>query len=191
VERGAFILPHGSDEASAVELARARGALLAGRRGDGYSLSPRSLVQIAAGTRLVLPSPNGSAICVRASRYGKVLAGSLRNRSAIAARATALGGPFAVIAAGERWPDGTLRPALEDLAGAGAIAACLPGSRSPEALAAIAAWEAIGQPGQALAACASGRELLERGFGEDVELAAALDADRRGTELLDGMFGAR
>ena len=59
---------------------------------------------------LVLPSPNGATISLEANCRGYVLAGCLRNRSAVASRAAALGGPFGIIAAGERWSDGTLRP---------------------------------------------------------------------------------
>ena len=40
-------------------------------------------------------------------------------------------GRFTVIACGERWPDGSLRPSLEDLLGAGAILASVPGDPSP------------------------------------------------------------
>ena len=39
----------------------------------------------------------------------------------------------------------------------------------------MAARAAAPDLGQFLAACASGRELRERGFGQDVELAAQLD----------------
>jgi len=50
----------------------------------------------------------------------------------------------------------------------------LPGRRSPEAALAVAAFERF-RSGlhDALAGCVSGRELLDRGFPEDVELAAA------------------
>ena len=39
---------------------------------------------------------------------------------------------MAVIACGERWPGGGLRPSLEDQIGAGAVLACLDGAPSPE-----------------------------------------------------------
>jgi len=46
-----------------------------------------------------------------------------------------------VILACERWEDGSLRPTVEDLIGAGSILRFLPGTRSPEAQATIAAFE--------------------------------------------------
>jgi 2-phosphosulfolactate phosphatase len=89
----------------------------------------------------------------------------------------------AVIAAGERWEQagpqtGSLRPAVEDLVGAGAILAALaPARPSPEVAAAIAAFRtAAPDLVRFLAASASGRELRARGFGQDVALAAQLDA---------------
>ncbi len=48
---------------------------------------------------------------------------------------------ISVIAAGEKWPDGSLRPALEDLLGAGAILSRLEGNLSGDAQAAVAAFE--------------------------------------------------
>jgi 2-phosphosulfolactate phosphatase len=84
----------------------------------------------------------------------------------------------AVLAAGERWPDGSLRPAAEDLIGAGAIVAGLdPAGASPEAqLAAAAFWSVSESLDATLLACASGRELRDRGFAVDVHVAASLDA---------------
>jgi 2-phosphosulfolactate phosphatase len=176
-EAGAEILPWAGDEAGARDLATSRGALLAGRREDraGYSLSPASFVGVPSGIRVVLPSPNGATLSLAASGRGFVLAGCMRNRAATCAQARLLGGPFGVIAAGERWPDGSLRPAVEDWLGAGAIVAGLPGVPSPEATAASAAFAAASDLAGVLRGCASGRELIDKGFSRDVELAAELD----------------
>jgi 2-phosphosulfolactate phosphatase len=101
----------------------------------------------------------------------------------------------AVIAAGERWREigdqsGSLRPAVEDLVGAGAILTALQPTRSsPEAIAAMAAFRAAAPDlGRFLAGCASGRELRERGFGQDVELAAQLDVSANVPLLRSGAF---
>jgi 2-phosphosulfolactate phosphatase len=189
-ERQVVVFPYRSRDPGAAKLAERHQAALAGRRGTGYSLSPASVMGAPAGMGLVLPSPNGAAISLEAASRGHVLAGCLRNVSAIGRRAMVLGGPFAIIPAGERWKDGTLRPALEDLVGAGAIAAVLPGKPSPEAAAAIAVFRSVvGRLADTLMSCASGRELVESGFPEDVRLAAELDADTVAPELLDGRFG--
>jgi 2-phosphosulfolactate phosphatase len=189
--RKAIVFPYRWNDSSAVGFAGRQGALLAGARGDGYSLSPESLLAVPAGARIVLPSPNGSTIALQAGSRGGVLAGCLRSRAAVCARAVARGGCVAIVAAGERWPDGALRPALEDLLGAGAIAAGLPGSRSPEAEAAVAVFESMASRlAGVLPSCVSGRELVERGFSRDVELAAALDVDDVAPELVEGAFRA-
>jgi 2-phosphosulfolactate phosphatase len=83
-----------------------------------------------------------------------------------------------VIAAGERWPGGELRPAVEDLWGAGAFISALGSSGlSPEATAAAGAFGAMGPPSTALMGCASGRELVAGGYVDDVVVAAGLDED--------------
>jgi 2-phosphosulfolactate phosphatase len=189
--RGAVVLPFLWKDERVQAFAAERGALVAGSRGDpsGYSLSPASLAALPGGARLVLPSPNGSQLSFLAAESGAVYAGSLRNASALAARLREAGGPIAVVAAGERWPDARLRPAAEDLIGAGAILARLAGTRSPEAELACAAWRAAEtQLERVLRECASGVELAERGFARDVELAAELDADPVAPRLRDGAF---
>lgn len=77
--------------------------------------------------------------------------------------------------AGERWKeDGSLRPAFEDLIGAGAIFSYLHGSLSPEAEVAVATFQAFRQDLLGyLKKCSSGKELIEKGFESDVELSAA------------------
>jgi 2-phosphosulfolactate phosphatase len=118
-----------------------------------------------------------------------LLAGCLRNASAVAAAARAVGGPVGIVPAGERWPDDTMRVAAEDAIGAGAVAATLPG-RSPEAELAVAQFAAARDRGLAdvLAATASGRELRAEGFAADVDLAAALDASTAVPRLRDGFL---
>lgn len=190
--RGAVVYPYAGPADELAAFAAARGAEAAGRHGSGsrYTLSPASLLEIAPGTRLVLPSPNGSTLSLAAGET-PVLAGCLRNAAAVAAAAQALGRRIAVIPAGERWPDGTLRPALEDWLGAGALLTCMAGALSPEAEAAVAAFRAAAAAlPAALMRCASGRELIARGHAADVELAAALDGGGSAPRLVEGAYRA-
>jgi 2-phosphosulfolactate phosphatase len=76
---------------------------------------------------------------------------------------------------------------VEDLLGAGAIAAALGGSLSPEAAAAAGAFESV-DVGTQLVHCESGRELVDAGFPQDVELAAMLNVSRTVPVLRDGAF---
>jgi 2-phosphosulfolactate phosphatase len=125
-----------------------------------------------------------------------VLAGCLRNAAAIAnwlvwELAAEQLAAVALVAAGERWPDGSLRPAVEDLWGAGAILARVAGAApqlrfSPEAATAAAAFAAVeSELEERLAGCASGRELTEYGFAEDVAIAGELDSSTW-VPVLDG-----
>jgi 2-phosphosulfolactate phosphatase len=188
---GAVILPYRWRDASAVTFAASQQALLAGSRWHstgGYSLSPASLVAIASGTCLVVPSPNGATLTLLAGST-TVLAGCLRNATAVAAMAEHLGRAITVIAAGERWDDGSLRPAVEDLLGAGAIINALSGTHSPEATAAAAAFCAgQAQLADTLRRCASGKELIIRGFATDVDLASRLDCSTAVPLLCEGAY---
>jgi 2-phosphosulfolactate phosphatase len=178
VSRGAAILPHPWADPSAAEFARTHGAELAGRRRQArYSLAPASYLEAPAGLRCVLPSPNGAQVTLAAARTASVvLAGSLRNARAVAEAAQRIGRSFNVIPAGERWMDGSLRPALEDSLGAGAILASLSGTRSPEADATVALFERYRTSLAAvLEQCGSGRELEGRGHDQDKFIAGALD----------------
>ena len=178
VGRGASVLPYRWKDAKAAGFALRNQAHLASphRSWGDWSLSPASLQSIPAGTALVLPSPNGSTLCL-AEDGVPVYTACLRNAAAVAARLAAAGGPLAVIPAGEQWEDGTLRPCLEDWIGAGAVLSLLPGTPSPEAELAIAGYERFrGDLCGVLWRCGSGKELRERGFPEDVELAAAYGA---------------
>jgi 2-phosphosulfolactate phosphatase len=193
VGRGASVFPYRRRDQSAEEYASSLDALLAGPvRGAGFSLSPASLQAIPAGARLVLPSPNGSTLSL-ATGQTPTFAGCLRNARAVAEAAQALGRRILVAPAGERWPGSqTLRPAFEDLVGAGAIIHYLRGTRSPEAtLAEAAFWRCRDELADYLKRCSSGRELVERGFAADVELAAALNVSRVAPLLVGGAYTAQ
>lgn len=207
VDAGIAVYPYRFRDASAAAFAASHGAVLAvGRReagATGVSLSPVSIRRAAGSSvlgragKLVLPSPNGSAICRALAGSGTVVAASLRNAPAVArwARQTAGGAPIAVVAAGERWPGDLLRPAVEDLWGAGAVIAALADAGmtglSPEAATAAAAFRAV-LPGlrTALAECASGRELAEDGFGAEIPVAAEYGASAVVPVLVEGTFRA-
>jgi 2-phosphosulfolactate phosphatase len=119
----------------------------------------------------------------------KTLTGCLRNAAAVARTASKVGRRVAVIPAGERWPDGTLRPCLEDLLGGGAILDRLPGSLSPEAEAAVKIYQAFRHQLPAkLYSCGSGKELIELGFEEDVNLASELNVSECVPMLVDNAY---
>lgn len=183
VARGVLIHPWTTHEETA-RVARALGAVVAARREDaarlgGVSLSPTSLTTLDPGSRVIMPSPNG-ATCTRLATAGAhaTLIGCARNAGAIA-RALRGAERATLVACGERWPDGTLRPALEDWLGAGLILAQMTpdASWSAEALAARAMASALGDLHEVLRGSASGQELVERGYPHDVIFAAKLDAD--------------
>lgn len=191
-ERGAVVFPYPLQDGQAAAYADSVDAKLASsKREAGFSLSPGSLQTIPSGSRIVLPSPNGGALCF-AAHCGNLLTACLRNAAAAATAATRLGSTFALIPAGEAWPNGEIRPSFEDLVGAGGVISRLPGRRSPEAEAAAAAFEFFrGNLQAALRECGSGRELIERGFAADVDLAARYDASINVPFLTDRAFVGR
>jgi len=190
VEQGAKVWPHIGGE-SAGRLARDIDAVLAGTRSahEGLTLSPASLRHLPPDSRIVLPSPNGSSIAFAAVNGARpVVAGCLRNAAAVARHVRDVG-RVGLVPAGERWPDGSLRPAYEDFVGAGAIVDRLQGldpgvSLTPEAEASAWAFRAL----RPLAACQSGAELMDRGFAEDVRIAAEVDASSVVPALVEGRF---
>ncbi|MEV5242321.1 2-phosphosulfolactate phosphatase [Streptomyces cinnamoneus] len=201
VEAGTRVFPYAwRDETAAVFAKDKAAALAVGRRAatpaSPWSLSPAALRQAPFTPRLVLPSPNGSAITAAAG-VSTVVAGCLRNAPAVG-RWLARHGygsaerPVVVIAAGERWPDQSLRPALEDLLGAGAIIAALEsqggGPLSPEASVARACFMQTPDVVSAVTACSSGIELARSGFADDVAIATELDSSTIVPVLTDGAF---
>lgn len=179
---------------TAVDVAVSRGASVAPQRWNAAKhtgrspLSPSALESVAAGGELTMPSPNGSTLATHAGNAATFTA-CLRNCRAVADRARQFGPRIAVIPAGERWPDGALRPAIEDLIGAGAVLAALPGRRSPEAEAAAAVFERFrGNLRDTLIRCSSGKELVERGLARDVEMAADYGVSSAAPILRDGRF---
>ncbi|MBD2207064.1 2-phosphosulfolactate phosphatase [Calothrix sp. FACHB-1219] len=176
-KNGAIIYPYQWRDDSAINYAKSVNGELAKSRMSqaGYSLSPASLTKIPTGSRLVIPSPNGSTLTLLTGKT-PTIAGCLRNCEAVAKFAQKYGSKIAVIPAGEKWEDGTLRPAFEDLIGVGAILSFLNGSFSPEAESALAVFqtfrnELLGY----LKKSSSGKELIAKGYELDVELAAVFN----------------
>jgi len=179
VERGASVYAWPGHAAGAADFAACEQAILCTDRSrTTFSLSPESLLRVERGTRLVLPSLNGASLVAAARDVASaVVVASLRNASAVARWLARWDGPIAVIAAGERWPDDTIRFALEDWLGAGAVLAALGGAQSSEARSAAEAFTASrARLAEILGDSVSGRELVSRGFGADVALAADYDA---------------
>jgi 2-phosphosulfolactate phosphatase len=207
VDAGIVVYPYRFRDSSAAAFAASRGALLAvGRReagSSGVSLSPLSIRHaVASGAlrrvgKLVLPSPNGSAIARQLGGTVPVVAACLRNAPAVARwiRRTHGRSPVAVVAAGERWPGDLLRPAVEDVWGAGAVITALVDAGvtglSPEAASAAAAFRAVLPTlRSSLAACASGQELTADGYGPEIAVAAEYGSSTAVPLLVDGAFRA-
>ncbi|ASR38699.1 hypothetical protein BAY61_31010 [Prauserella marina] len=207
-DRGVAVFPYPWRDSTAAEFARSNDAVLAvGRSRAGFgevSLSPETVRSADGLSRLVLPSPNGATIARAVARTGSQVIGvSLRNAKAAAAwtvgrlATMGLGSPVTVIAAGEQWADGALRPAIEDLWGAGAFIEALAASMerstpevlSPEARGAVAAYRDVAPelPGR-LHDCASGRDLVASGFAGDVEVAGEVDQSDVVPVLHDAVF---
>ena len=178
--RGVTVFPYRWHNGTEHEFAASVNAQVADPSGEGISLRPASLVDAPAGLRLVLPSPNGSALTfgARAAGATRALVGCLRNADAVA-RSLDDCDTVAVIAAGERWKGttGPLRPALEDLLGAGRIIRSLGrSSMSPEArIASIASDIDDGELRAMIRECGSGREKRFRQRADDIGLAVDLD----------------
>ena len=179
-------------------------AMLARRRNVGpgeFSLSPASLDAVPRGQRLAMTSLNGGRCVGAAADAPWVATGWLANRSAVAPRSTTFpadghaarctivpygetcAGPFMAEQVGElpAANRGFVRPSIEDHLGAGAVVDALSTDvrRSVEAEAAAAVFERHRDRLEStLAGGASGCELVHRGFGDDVSVAARLDAHR-------------
>lgn len=191
VGQGAVVFPYRWRDGSARAFADQMSAELADSSDSlGMSLSPVSLLRLGPGDRVVLPSPNGSTCAVVAAERGAtVVAACLRNATAVARYLDTLDGSVLVIGCGERWEDETLRPAVEDYLGAGAVIAQLRGTMSPEAELCGTTWES-NRPAlsRVVAGCVSGRELAMRGWQADLDYALAVDASESVPVMIDGAF---
>jgi 2-phosphosulfolactate phosphatase len=175
--RSIVVYPYSGPWEEAEAFAQKHGAVLARHRGEGgFSLSPAAFATAPHVERIVLPSPNGSTLTLLAAQNSQVLCGCLRNAAAIA-EACAGYESVGVVPAGEKWPDKSLRPALEDWLGAGAIISHLSGTWSHETRAAAAAFE-VHQANllETLMTIPSGVELIDKGYPVDVEIAGQYNA---------------
>ena len=185
VGAGAVVFPC-ADKRGATMYARSIGAEEAVSRHEvpakgRFSLSPLTFSKVERGAKIVLPSPNGARCSLAAAKAPIIVAGAFVNSRAVADyaldEAISRGCDISLMACGEMLTpygkDLSIRFALEDLLGAGAIAAHLNCDKSPEARAAESAFLAV-KDGlrNVLFECESGHELLEMGYPQDIEFAA-------------------
>ncbi len=190
VQHGGIIYPCASQE-QAARVAQQVGAELAVMRKEvpakgRFSLSPITYLALEAGSRVAISSPNGATCCGYGAQAPVLLVGTLLNAQAVATTLSSLleqkpALNATIIACGERWripsEDGSLRFAVEDYLGAGAILSYLHHAMTPEATLCRGAFlQASNNIATLLWDCASGRELRDIGFEEDVRHAARLNA---------------
>jgi 2-phosphosulfolactate phosphatase len=189
--RGAVVFPYRWADEGAQDFANSISAALAnGSNSRGLSLSPLSLLALEHQDRVVLPSLNGATCALLAARAGStVIAGCLRNADAVGRAFVDYDGPITVIACGEHRPDATLRPALEDLLGAGAVLTKLGGRPSPDARAAIATWrDTKHRVDETMKTCSSGVELQHKGASGDIVYCSQVNVSDIVPVLSDGAF---
>jgi 2-phosphosulfolactate phosphatase len=178
-KNGAIIFPYRWKDNTAIEYAKSLNAELASferKYSDGFSLSPTSLLNIKPNTNLVLPSPNGSTLSLTTG-ITPTLCGSLTNAKAVAIKAKTFGTKISIVPAGEQWADKTIRFAFEDLIGAGAIISYLTGNLSPESKVGLNTFKnSESTLLEDIKMCSSGKELIKRGFEQDVILACNLNS---------------
>jgi len=152
---------------------------------DKPTLSPVSFSQEHNCKKYVLTSQNGSFCTWIASKVPALLVGSLLNARSVADAANHIQkqtkANITVIPCGEQWEaiklqEDTLRPAMEDYLGAGAILSFLAGKKSPEAeLCAAAFIHSKQNIDEFIWDCGSGRELRKKGFELDVKHCSILN----------------
>lgn len=143
------------------------------------TLSPVTFNPEHANKKYVLSSMNGSFCTWIASKIPALLIGCLLNAASVAHAANQLKSEtkanITVVPCGEQWEsvrenEDSLRPSMEDYLGAGAILANLQGSQSPEAIICAGAFKSVKQRVDTLMwESGSGRELRNRGYGDDVK----------------------
>ncbi|MEH7495624.1 2-phosphosulfolactate phosphatase [Neobacillus niacini] len=149
------------------------------------TLSPVTFTEEHSNKKYVLSSLNGAFCTWIGSKAKALFVGSLLNAAAVASAANRLRlktkANITVILCGEQWSSGreeedTLRPAMEDYIGAGAILSYLEGEKSPEAEVCMGAFlQAKPKLDALIWDSGSGRELRERGFAADVEHCSRLN----------------
>jgi 2-phosphosulfolactate phosphatase len=149
------------------------------------TLSPVSFGQDHTNKKYVLTSLNGAYCTWIASQVPALLIGSLLNAESVAVAANLLQkqtkANITVIPCGEQWEgsreyEDTLRPAIEDYLGAGAILSHLEGKKSPEAEFCMTSFlHSKDKLNNFIWDCGSGRELRGRGYEADVKHCSRLN----------------
>ena len=192
VSRGAEIIPFNSNDSGIEDLAKKLGATIALKRGHGpITLSPPSMENAQKGQKIILRSQNGAILTLVAKhRYKTIIAASLRNARAVAmALARLKPKVVCIIAGGEKWDSGATRMSLEDMLGAGAVLSHFDmAEMSPEAKAAVHVFLGVKDFHKELSECSSGRELIAKGYADDVKYASMLNASSSVPFFLDGTY---
>ncbi len=151
-----------------------------------FSLSPLTYDRDLTGQTIVLWSLNGGTCCLMDRNASAVIVGALVNATAVAGTirllinsGRAVG--VTILACGEHYPDPkkareTLRFAIEDYLGTGAILAGLDIDKSPEAVVCERAYlQSKHDLTSLIWHSTSGRELRDMGFPDDVRFATRID----------------